>query len=105
MSRRACEFNQTAWLRILERFPIYSSQLGGGIKSNILVYSEDVNNFDFIGSRNKKQGILGKTIECLYMNGDVLVATYTSLPGNIFIQHIYIYIYVYIYIYIFMTHL
>lgn len=66
ISRTACSFNHTGWHRVVELFPQYASQLGGGLESNVLVPAEHIDNFDYAGYKNLTQGLNGKTVHCVY---------------------------------------
>mmetsp|Transcript_30717 Transcript_30717/g.44063 ORF Transcript_30717/g.44063 Transcript_30717/m.44063 type:complete len:483 (-) Transcript_30717:508-1956(-) len=81
VSRQACNFNHKAWHRIVELYPQYASQLGGGAESNILVPVESESTFDFVGNRNPKEGILGKCLQCVFFNeSHFQVASHPSQP-------------------------
>ena len=74
VSRQACKVNITRWQEITQLYPQLRDQLADGDTSNILATSGDNIQFDFIGSKRPKQGILGKTVSCVYyaMDGSVI---------------------------------
>lgn len=76
---KSCYFNQTIWGDLLRLFPAYSSQLGDGLHSNILVHVDHPRLFDYTGSQHPHQGLLNKVILCQFMRGNTIVVTSMSL--------------------------
>jgi hypothetical protein len=70
VSRRSCEFDKKTWLKFITLYPMFKNQLGDGLQSNILIDSIDKNIFDFIGTKNSQQGIMGKRVLCVYYDDD-----------------------------------
>lgn len=66
VSRHACKVNITKWQEITKMFPEFRDQLADGDVSNVLATAGEESRFDFIGKRRPKQGILGKTVICVY---------------------------------------
>jgi len=71
--RQACIFNDSDWKLALNIFPHVSKQLGGGFKSNLFVRVDDEQEFDFIGNRNRAQGIYDKSVVCSFYKDGFLV--------------------------------
>ena len=69
VSRKACKVNTTQWQEITQLYPEFQDQLADGDKRNILATPGE-KTFDFVGASRPRQGILGKTVSCVYFATD-----------------------------------
>lgn len=84
MSRNACKFKMEWWLRLVEDYPMFSSQLGDGNPKNILVPVD--NSFNY-GGYNKnyppglQKGLIDRTVTCRYLdNTGSVISSLQSIP-------------------------
>lgn len=99
--KKNCLFNFDIIEEFLQSFPLYgwfwyilksfvnhsnslfpAKSLGGGLRGNILVpyEKEEIKLFDYVGTRNSSQGILGKSLICNLHKGSMVVYRTLSEP-------------------------
>mmetsp|Transcript_32823 Transcript_32823/g.47387 ORF Transcript_32823/g.47387 Transcript_32823/m.47387 type:complete len:616 (-) Transcript_32823:38-1885(-) len=80
--KKNCLFNYDIVEEFLKAYPAYAESLGGGLRGNILVpyEKEEIELFDYVGTRNASQGILGKSLMCNLHKGSKIVYKTLSEP-------------------------
>mmetsp|Transcript_16143 Transcript_16143/g.27267 ORF Transcript_16143/g.27267 Transcript_16143/m.27267 type:complete len:261 (+) Transcript_16143:251-1033(+) len=71
--RRACYFNRTRWMQVIEQFPNYRRNLSDGSIANILIDAEDAQPLQYIS------GLIGNTVTCVFFSNKSTART-QSLP-------------------------